>query len=247
MFAVEVYKTSVNDDGETVIGRQVNKQMVDTYYGYDYGQIYADDAGKATLEVTSIPLYDAAQSTIEENAPGTLLTASGKILTTVGTYYDPDKDLTVSPHYYDANGRITETPQYINRGTGAVVTEIPDGESGYEPNFAYAYAFGWLVNTSADKTLYQIPVIKVSGLEYGTYRAIIQPRFTTIYGHYNRMALRTFHRKGPGCRFADTVIRRALRRIITKKIGSSRMIAGFKSNRKIEYREPLARDTVVSR
>ena len=188
LFVVEVYKTSVNEAGETVVGARANRQTVNTYYGYEYGKLYLDANGAATLTNTGRPLYEATQEIIDEAAATSLLRISGRMLTPRTTYYDTQGDITETPHYYDKLGNVTETVYYINKNTKAadsVTDTIPEGESdNYEPNYASAEAEGWLVSGSADKSLYQIPVLKVRDLEYGTYRAHIEARFTARYGHY---------------------------------------------------------------
>ena len=44
-------------------GNRVGKRnVVDTYYGYAYGQLYADANGEATLTETETPLYKSADN-----------------------------------------------------------------------------------------------------------------------------------------------------------------------------------------
>ena len=185
VFVVDVYQTTTDENGDVVVGKRVDRKMVDTYYGYEYGRLYADQEGYASLTPSSKPLYDATREIISANEDGTVLIASGRYFTPITTYYDVDGAVTQTPYYYDANGSVTATPYYVNKNDRTDVRDsIPDGSTDYEPNYTYAYAKGWVVNNSAEKSLYQIPVIKVQGLDYGTYRAIVQPRFTTGYGHY---------------------------------------------------------------
>ena len=81
--------------------------------------------------------------------------------------------------YYDVNGAITKTPHYYD-ADGDVTTEVTDTP-------AYAYAYGWILAEEGDEkdTLYQIPVIKVTDLEYGSYSVTITPSFSSRYGHYS--------------------------------------------------------------
>lgn len=113
-------------------GNQVRNHTVNTYYGYSYGQLYADANGNPTLTVTATPLYFNTAKT----------------------------DYTRTPTYYDANKNV------VTEDTGAL-----------EP----AYAFGWIVDKSLadDNALYQIPVIKVEGLDYGTYTVTITPMYSS--------------------------------------------------------------------
>ena len=83
--------------------------------------------------------------------------------TSAKRYYDENGALTDVIHYYDADGNVTET-----------VTDTP----------AYAYAYGWVVaEAGTTDTLYQIPVIKMTDLEYGSYNVTITPTFTSVFGH----------------------------------------------------------------
>lgn len=113
-------------------GNLIKNHTVNTYYGYSYGQLYADAAGNPTLTVTETPLYFNADKT----------------------------DYTRTPTYYDANMNV--------------VTE----NSG---NLEEAFAFGWIVDKSLtdNNALYQIPVIKVEGLAYGTYTVTITPMYSS--------------------------------------------------------------------
>ena len=78
--------------------------------------------------------------------------------------------------YYDENGAITDIAHYYDENGDVVETETD------EP--AYAYAYGWVVATDDSKeTLYQIPVIKITDLEYGDYSVVITPTFTSSFRH----------------------------------------------------------------
>ena len=178
VFTVRVYPIDIDPDtgAQTVSETPAASKVMDTYYGYKYGRIYADSTGAATLS-GGATLYDACDARIAEAQadPGAagrnVLTASGKFLTTV-------------PTYRDAAGLLTETPWYVNKEDTSDIREtVPAGEEeNYEPN--YAYAEGWLLDPDANATLYQIPVIRIEGLSYGAYRAHIEPRYASTYGHH---------------------------------------------------------------
>ena len=138
MLYVRVYDAETN--------KQVKSMAVNTYYGYNYGRLYLDDAGQPTLDVTDIPLYEIPEGLDYDS--GEVVTAGGKLFSTVPAYRDKSGALTTED---------TGTPAY--------------GES-------------WLLNEASEDSLYQIPVIKIRDLAYGSYRARIEPRFTSIYGHY---------------------------------------------------------------
>ena len=186
LFTVRVYSTSVDAQGNTVQGEQVVSKAVDTFYGCDYGRLYLSADGAATLEPTGRPLYLATGDIVEQASPLNLLSGGGRMLTTLKTYYDTKGETTETPYYYDDAGAVTATVYYVNTSDPSDVrAELPkDGGAQYVPNYAYALAEGWVVNNASALSLYQIPVIRVSGLTYGTYRAHIEPRFTARYGHY---------------------------------------------------------------
>ena len=78
-------------------------------------------------------------------------------------YYDENGAITDVIHYYDADDNVTEE-----------VTDRP----------AYAYAYGWVIaEEGTTEKLYQIPVIKVTDLAYGSYSVTITPTFTSGFGH----------------------------------------------------------------
>lgn len=83
---------------------------------------------------------------------------------------------TSAERYYDENGAITDVAHYYDADGNATETETD--------NPAYAYAYGWVVaEEGTTDTLYQIPVIKITDLEYGSYDVTITPTFTSVFGH----------------------------------------------------------------
>ena len=120
--------------------------VVDTFYGYNYGQIFSDSNGKPSLDSTLTPMYRSEDGTC-----------------------------TSSKRYYDENGKITDAPHYYDGET--VVDKETDNPS-------YAYAYGWVIaEEGTTETLYQIPVIKITDLEYSSYNVTITPTFTSAFGH----------------------------------------------------------------
>ena len=71
----------------------VRSTVVDTFYGYDYGRLYADDEGNFTLDDTKIPLYRTERGTCTSEV----------------MYYDENGAVTKVPHYYDENDNVVET------------------------------------------------------------------------------------------------------------------------------------------
>ena len=137
------FSVTVTDENNNI----VRDTVVDTFYGYNYGQIFMNDKGEPTLDPSLTTMYKSEDGTC----------------TSEERYYDENGAITKVAHYYDADGNVTETE-----------TDNP----------AYAYAYGWVVAEKGTKeTLYQIPVIKITDLEYGHYNVTITPTFTSIFGH----------------------------------------------------------------
>lgn len=157
-------------------GASVLNTVVDTFYGYNYGRIYSDADGKPSLDDSLTPMYKS------ENG----------LCTSAERFYDENGEVTSEPHYYGANGEVTETVHYYDEN--GLSTDVPHYyENGKvvetetdNPSYAYSYAFayGWVVATDGSKdTLYQIPVIKITDLEYGHYDVVITPTFTSAFRH----------------------------------------------------------------
>ena len=160
MFSVDIYKDGVR------VGKRL---VVDTYYGFSYGQLYADASGEATLEVTDVPLYKSADnSSVTRGVTYYSIDDTGATIVTrdvaEALYLDiSGVGYTDTPTYYDADGNLTET-------------ETDDIA------YAYAYAYGWIISENADVDgLYQIPVIKKTGLDYGTYDVVITPTYSEMF------------------------------------------------------------------
>ncbi|MBR5234415.1 MAG: hypothetical protein IKW03_09415 [Clostridia bacterium] len=119
----------------------------------------------------------------------TVIDENGKTVKnhTVNTYYgytygqiyraaNGSETLTVTdkPLYLTDNRGYTDTPTYYAEN-GSIVTENTTG------NLEPAYAFGWITENipEEDNALYQIPVIKVTDLDYGTYTVKITPMYSS--------------------------------------------------------------------
>ncbi len=164
-FTVEVF------DDEARTNRVGKRKIVNTYYGYGYGQLYADENGEATLTVTDKPMYKSEKG----------------VVTTAVKYYTVD-GTTVSSDvtYLDASGSgYTETPTYYDADGNLTTTETDT------PAYAYAYAFGWVDNEDSNSAgIYQVPVIKIDDLDYGKYYVTITPTYSSMQdvkgtGSYN--------------------------------------------------------------
>ncbi len=155
-----VFYLDIYDETGARVGK---KRIVDNYYGYSYGKLYADANGETTLEETAVPFYNSILGTVTTSK--TYYAVKDGSATQTVTYYDVSGNgYTETPTYYDADGNLTET-----------VTE--------KPAYAYNYAYGWL-ESDTDAALYQVPVMKINDLEYGNYRVVITCAFTDLYKHY---------------------------------------------------------------
>ncbi len=105
---------------------------------------------------------------------------------TVNTYYG----YTYGQIYRAANGSetltVTNTPLYFTADRGYTATPTYYAEDGTivtenTGDLKPAYAMGWIIENvvAEDNALYQIPVIKVNGLDYGTYTVTITPMYSS--------------------------------------------------------------------
>ena len=121
---------------------------------------YGYNYGQIYMDGEGKPTLDPSNTTMYKAEDGTCTSAV--------RYYDENGAITTTAHYYDAYGNVTETK-----------TDNP----------AYAYAYGWVVaEEGTTDTLYQIPVIKIVDLEYGSYNVTITPTFTSAFGHSSTAA-----------------------------------------------------------
>ena len=116
---------------------------------------YGYEYGRVYGDTDGSPTLDSSKTPMYRAENGTC--------TSTVMYYDENGKITRDAHYYDANGEV--------------VDEQTD-------NPAYAYAYGWVIaEAGTTETLYQIPVIKITGLNYSNYKVKITPTFTSSFGH----------------------------------------------------------------
>ena len=157
--------------------KTVRNHVIDTFYGYNYGRIFADANGQPSLNSTLTPMYksESGACTTDER----YYDENGK-LTDVAHYYDTDGSVTEEVRYYDENGAVTDVAHYY--GAEGKITETETDAPSYA--CSYAFAYGWVLAPEGSKdTLYQIPVIKIENLEYGSYSVVITPTFTSSFRH----------------------------------------------------------------
>lgn len=212
VFVVSVYNEA---------GKRVKYQIVDTYYGYSYGQIYRDANGNATLSEYALDadgnptsekntvMYFADRRLAVKDSDGNIIRdengnatfeTNGKTMSETVRYYDENGNLTTKPKYNSyVNGKtvLTDTVMYLSTNSDEKYTETPtyydeDGnltatvtdKPAYALAYEYAYAYGWLNDSNGDQdALYQIPVLKIKDLAYGTYTAKIEARYASVFDH----------------------------------------------------------------
>ncbi len=155
-----VFTVEVLDENGNRVGK---RKIVDTYYGYGFGRLYADENGEAVLEETDKPMFKTADGHV-----GTLT-----------TYYTTDDDgnvvVSADVSYLDPLGGYTDTVTYYD-ADGNLTTEETENIA-----YAYAYAYGWVTATEDVEGIYQVPVIKINDLDYGKYTVIITPTYTAMF------------------------------------------------------------------
>ena len=114
--------------------------------------------------------------------------------------------VTVDESNMPKNGGKFPTAEFTFTGTGFDVISVTSGATGvvevkvYEHGtttmvkgytadtyYGYKYQDGeWVVDSSADASnaLYQVPIIKVEDLSYGTYDVVITPEYTKDFDHH---------------------------------------------------------------
>ncbi len=165
----------------TETGKKVSK-IVDTYYGYSYGQIYRTPDGEPTLESGD------GQNTVMYKSVSKKVSEAGDVsldkMTQTPTYYNSKNDVVKEVWYMNPDKAATQEPHHYEVIDGEKVIVYGEAGEGQEPAYNYAYAMGWLKNTTGDNVeLFQIPVIHLANLDYGTWKVRLEARYTKIFGH----------------------------------------------------------------
>ena len=142
--------------------------LTDSNSGVFYVTVY-DTSGKLIKTVMMDTYYGYTYSPLYFNTVTRKIVGSSEGGVTVLLY--PSK-------ITDKNNIPANDTDYIVTSNGAVYTTNTAKASSPEQ------AYGW-VKTGNAQTLYQVPVIHIDGLAYGTYTAKIEARFTGLFGHYN--------------------------------------------------------------
>ena len=136
VFSVKVYP------GTSATGNTVYSKIVDTYYGYSYGDLYYKPWRQKIVignDSGGIPLYEMSESAYSAH---------------------PDEAII---------GSLNLKPYTTKSEYAAGDTSSP--------------ARGW-AQSESEESLYQVLVISKTDLNYGVYTVVVEPRFTTRFGHY---------------------------------------------------------------
>ena len=142
---------------------ELGKMSADAVYGYDAA--YADSTklsmGSAQMVTVKSEMYEKNDTTT--TWPTATFTFKGTGFDVISLTNNKSGSISVKVYAVNSNGTETQVKgTLVNNYYGY---ELKDG--------------AWTVNSNAD-TLYQIPVIKIGDLDYGTYKVVI----TAAYAPY---------------------------------------------------------------
>ncbi len=135
----------------------VRKCVVDTYYGYTYGNLYYRTHTKEIVTDTDVRFATYGDAVA--------LYPTG-----------------IVPKDKDERDKYKDDPDYvISSGNGKVYTTSPSLS-----NNGGVQATGWYRDKFAanSEVIYQVPVIHITDLAYGTYTVTVEARFYSSFGHF---------------------------------------------------------------
>lgn len=108
----------------------------------------------------------------------------------VDTYYGYGRQLnTKSPWieycytYSSSQKRWIVTETAVAEPTHNEVTQTPSNPKDGDKVYQYRPNYQWTAVTSGDNDLYQIPVIRYTDLEHGTYTVVVTPTYIPLFDH----------------------------------------------------------------
>lgn len=97
----------------------------------------------------------------------------------VDTYYGYARKIAKTTYTYDGSEWVASKEYVAEKGESGVRPENPEKNAQY-----VVYAYEWvIVDSNSPNALYQVPVMKVEGLKYGTYTAVIEAMYDPISDH----------------------------------------------------------------
>lgn len=157
--------------GETKI-----EDDMDNMYGYDMDNMYGYDSN-----YTSEDSSDTSRTKYSNGSSKFVRVAKGKTPTATFTFTGTGFDLISLTSNKTGVIRV----KVVNQKTGkAVKSWIVDTYYGYTAEKEEDGSITWTDTTKeTENSLYQLPVIRVQELPYGTYEVTIMPSFTKIFDH----------------------------------------------------------------
>lgn len=181
-----------------------------TYFAPD-GSKYSQTAafytadGTVTDDISKAAFYDIHGNLTTDETQAAYFSPNGLLVAeeSKAAYFDDDYSLNTSEQIIEKYGE--------NQKMRA---------KAYALAYNYAYGYGWLIEENENDPLYQIPVMKIEGLEYGVYHAVIEARFFAFFQHHMNDgetdyydlyldAIRVYDPAGKDSGIADTVVAEA--------------------------------------
>lgn len=201
--AVSMYPSYAQEDG-TFSRENVTYFAVDGSKYSNIAAFYKAD-GTVTDNIDEAAFYDIHGNLTEDETQAAYFTDRGMLVAdeAQAAYFDDDYSLNTAEQIIEKYGE--------NQKSKA---------KAYALAYNYAYGYGWLIEEAENDPLYQIPVMKIQGLEYGTYHAVIEARFFAYFQHHMNDgetdyydlyldAIRVYDPAGKDSEIADTVVSEA--------------------------------------
>lgn len=150
----------------------------------DANNVYGYDS--AYKDCTRYSLGSARKVTVNA-ATGAKATAPEAGFTFTGTGFDvislTDNDSgTIVVTVKDDSGTVVRK-QSVDNYYGYTYGDLTDENGAYILDDSGNRVQGWYVDKTSEDTIWQVPVIKIEGLDYGTYTVTIQTAYTEILDH----------------------------------------------------------------
>lgn len=150
----------------------------------DANNVYGYDS--AYKDCTQYSLGSARKVTVNA-ATGAKTTAPEAGFTFTGTGFDvislTDNDSgTIAVTVKDDSGTVVRK-QSVDNYYGYTYGDLTDENGAYILDDSGNRVQGWYVDKTSEDTIWQVPVIKIEGLDYGTYTVTIQTAYTAILDH----------------------------------------------------------------
>ncbi|MBP9988978.1 MAG: hypothetical protein KBT46_05710, partial [Ruminococcus sp.] len=225
MYRADKVNETVDDDGNTLL--EVNGETMSMYPSYmqqdgTFSRENVTYFSKDGSEFSDTAAFYKIDGTITDNIDE-------------AAFYDIHGNLTADESqaaYFDSHGLLVEDENkaayfdddYSLNTSAQIIEKYGENQKmrakAYALSYNYAYGYGWLIEENENDPLYQIPVMKIEGLEYGVYHAVIEARFFAFFNHHLNDgetdyydlyldAIRVYDPAGKDSEIADTVVAEA--------------------------------------